>query len=207
MLGGWWVQPGLLKHTAILKSYSNFIPVNAIWEMYCLCPPSVRLLRVCLLQLESIFHTSEYKRRNAGRRDREKNAHKQRRRGIYKKSLLWTEGPFSAYTIWWVALKVCFSVSLGPLRGDHPSLFFFSSSPPGLGQTARRGGERQEAMARRAWRKERPTVNRICRFLSGRLKAWIAPKACRKHGVPELQVKGSDVVAAVTSYVRPPWWT
>lgn len=120
---------------------------------------------------------------------------------------LWTEGPFNAYTIWRVALKVCFSVSLGPLRGDYPSLFFFSSSLPGLGQAARRGGERQEAMARRAWRKERPTVNRICRFFSGRLKAWIAPKACRKHGVPELQVKGSDVVAAVTSYVRPPWWT
>jgi len=55
----------------------------------------------------------------------------------------------------------------------------FSSSPSGLGQAARRGGERQEAMARRAWRKERPTVNRICRFLLGPLKGWIAPKACK----------------------------
>lgn len=82
MLGGWWVQPGLLKHTAILKSYSNFIPVNAIWEMYCLCPPSVRLLRVCLLQLESIFHTSECKRRNAGGRDGKKCTQTKKKRNI-----------------------------------------------------------------------------------------------------------------------------
>lgn len=169
----------LRKHTAILESYSSFIPVNAIRETYCSRPPSVRMLRVRLLQLESIFHTSECKRRNAGGRDGEKCTQTKKKRNIQQNPPLWTEGLFTAYTIWRVALKVCFSVSLGPLRGDYSALFFFSSSPPGLGQAARRGGERQEAMARRAWRKERPTVNRICRFLLGLLKAWIAPKACR----------------------------
>lgn len=130
----------LEKHAAILKSYSSLVSVNAIRETHCSRPRLSHLSVRAFCSRRAYFILL-----SAGKEMREeKNMHKQRRKGIYSKSPLWTRGPFTAYTIWRVALKVCFSVSIGPLGEDYPPLFFsLSSSSAGSGHGAKGAGERR----------------------------------------------------------------
>ncbi len=197
----------LRKHTAILKSYSSFIPVNAIRETYCSRPPSVRSLRARLSTAGehiSYFWVQEEK----CRRERREKMHTNKEEEEYTTN----PPPLDRRPIQCIYNMTGSSESLLLCLARAPQgrlslsfLLLFISSRLRTGSEER--GRTTGAMAGRAWRKGEAHCNRICRFFSGRLKAWIAPKACRKHGVPEMQVKGSDVVAAVTSYVRPPRWT